>query len=597
MKLTGGEIVVEMLIRHHVPFAFGIPGHGCLALADAFVGREERIKLLGVKQEMSGGHAADAYYRVTGQPLCMFTSIGPGALNTAIAAATAFVDSRALLIITGSAHTHMRGKGLLQEVERTQDDDLAQALRPLVKRSFRVSNVALLASTVKRAFQTMLSGRPGPVHIELPMDIQAQTIEVELPEPYVPGTGGISPGDPQLVARAAEMLATAQRPVILAGGGVHIARAYDELAELAHASGAAVVTTMAGKGCFDETDPLYGWHTGSKGTRVGLELTSKADVLLAVGCRFADETSSSYRHGVSFSIPGTKLIQVDLDPAEIGKNYPVDVGILGDMRGVLPAISAKLEGRTIDRSDFHAHVAKLRTQWLDYVRTLVERELEPPTISRLLSELRQALADDAFVVTSSGNTQAQMLQEFPFSVPGTCLTTGGFSAMGWTLPAAIGAKLARPERQVVALLGDGDFLMTMQEMATAIELGTNVVVVLANNRGWLAISDLQMDAFGLERASGTLFTTPDGQRYTPDFAACAQAFGWHSERVARGDQIADAIGRALDAGKPALVEVMVSEQYPYTGSPAVGWWDVPIPEYLGAEKRQAYEQGKKEEKL
>ena len=165
MKLTGGEIVVEMLIRHHVPFAFGIPGHGCLALADAFVGREERIKLLGVKQEMSGGHAADAYYRVTGQPLCMFTSIGPGALNTAIAAATAFVDSRALLIITGSAHTHMRGKGLLQEVERTQDDDLAQALRPLVKRSFRVSNVALLASTVKRAFQTMLSGRPGPVHI------------------------------------------------------------------------------------------------------------------------------------------------------------------------------------------------------------------------------------------------------------------------------------------------------------------------------------------------------------------------------------------------------------------------------------------------
>ena len=231
------------------------------------------------------------------------------------------------------------------------------------------------------------------------------------------------------------------------------------------------------------------------------------------------------------------------------------------------------------------HVARLR-----------KKNFQPPTISRLLQELRGTLARDAFVVHSSGNTQAQILQEFPFYEPGTCVTTGGFSTMGFAVPAALGVKLAHPRRQVVSVVGDGDFMMTMQELSTAVEFGINTVTVVADNAGWLAIKDLQQDAFGVDRPSATDFLLPNGEPHHIDFAAIAEAFGCHAERADRAEDIAPALARCLKARRPALLDVKVWREFPDSGSPAVGSWDVPVPAYL-KDRRAKYEKDIKKEKL
>lgn len=600
MRLTGGEIIAEYLIRARVPYAFVIPGHGCLGLVDAFLGRQNRIKLIQVKQEMAGVHMADAYYRVTGRPLAVITSIGPGAVNTAIGAASAYVDSIPVLIITGGAHTYLRGKGLLQEIARDHDADFPRMLQPVVKRYWRVDTVRQLPGIIHRAFNLMLCGRRGPVLIDLPMDVQCDAANVRLPEPATRAPTGRVLGDPAEIERAAKLLYSAQRPVILAGGGVAAAGAQAELKKLAELLGAAVITTLMGKGTFAEDHPLYAWHAGSKGTTCGNLLASRADVLLAVGCRFTDETSSSFRHGVSFAIPPTKLIHVDLDPAEIGKNYPVAAGIVGDAKAVLRALHHELSNalryRDYMRQPYFAEILALKEKWLNHVRKLQASNRVPVTISRGLKEIRQVLRPDAFVVTSSGNVQAQVLQEFPFHVPGTCVSAGGFSTMGYSVPGALGVKLAHPRRQVAALVGDGDFLMSMQEMSTAMQYGLNAVLVVFNNCGWLAIKDLQMEAYGPDRAFATDFLDQRGRVYTPNFQRAAQAFGLWAEQVSRPRQIQPALRRALQAKKPALLEIMVNREYPYSGSPAMGWWDVPVPAYL-KERRRKYERARKGEKL
>ncbi len=599
MKLTGGEIVVEYLVKEKVPYAAGIPGHGCLGLVDALMKKKDEISVLQVRQEMSAVHLADGYYRITGKPLAVFTSIGPGAINTAIGLATAYVDSTAVLALTGNAHVHMFGRGVLQEIERTHSANFPRVLEPIVKRYWQAVSVEQLPHIMQRAFSQMLTGRRGPVLVDLPMDVQAASSDVKIPEPEDRKPAARVKADPASIEEAAVLLNSARRPVILAGGGVIAAHAWDELKALAEYLGAAVVTTMMGKSCFPENHPLYGWHAGSKGTTVGNTLCSKADVLLAVGCRFADETASSYRKGMSFSIPPTKLIHADIDAAEIGKNYPVEVGIVGDARTVLADLldgvirSAPRRGRR--KAEYHREIHALRKKWLAAVTKLQNAKRTPPTISRALKELRDELPQEAIVACSSGNAQAQILQEFPFTQPKTLLTTGGFSTMGWALPAAMGAKLAKPDVPVVAAIGDGDFMMTMQEMATAVQYDIPVVVFLLNNSGWIAIKDLQMAAYGEDRGYACDFEK-GGRPYSPDFKKVAEAFGCHAERATKAEAIRPALRRALKSGKPALVEVTVNRKYPHSGSPAVGWWDVPIPTYLKA-RRKEYEKARAEEAL
>ena len=582
MRMTGGEIVMERLIAQGVPYLVGIPGHGCLALIDAALARRDRLKIIQVRQEQSAVHMADGYYRVTGEPLAVFTSIGPGALNCAIGLATAYVDSTAVLVLSGETHTYMHGRGVLQEIERRRPADLPTALAPLVKKAYRPGSPAELDAALEDAFGQMQSGRPGPAFISLPMDVQADDADVELPQPVRVPRGAVQP-DADAVTTGARLLLEAKRPVILAGGGVARSGAERDLLALAEFLGAPVVTTVQAMDCFPADHPLSGRLGGTKGTSIGNALTSTADVILAVGCRFADETASSYRAGVTFSIPPTKLVHLDIDPGEIGKNYPVESGIVADAREGLSALLAAC-GRAFgqrDRasSEYVAEVARLREQWLAETAALRDSDAAPPTVPRFYRELRDVADRDAIIVTSSGHAQACVL-EFPFYEPRTSVTTGGFSTMGFSYPAAMGAKLAASDRQVVAVIGDGDFMMTIQEMATAKQYGIGVVAVILNNIGWYSIRDLQIDAFGEERAFATQFTTPEGEAYTPDFTAAARAFGLRAERVDRPGDVRGALARALAGEGPALVEVMVQREFPYSGSTVSGWWDVPVPAYL-----------------
>jgi acetolactate synthase-1/2/3 large subunit len=361
-----------------------------------------------------------------------------------------------------------------------------------------------------------------------------------------------------------------------------------------------VVTTFQAKDVFPSDHPLYGWLTGSKGTACGIHLCTTADVLLAVGCRFADETASSYLPGRAFSIPPTRLIHVDIDGGEIGKNYPVEVGIVGDARASLRALLACLQAdhprREYEGSPYYEEIQRVRQEWVDHLARWADDSREPMMISSLLKHTRRFLDRNAVVVSSSGNTQAQILQEFPFYEPRTHLTTGGFSTMGFALPAALGAKLARPDRQVVAIVGDGDFMMTMQELATAVQYSLPVVVIVANNSGWVSIKDLQTDAYGPDRVLSTDFLDREGVPYSPNFAEVARAFGAHGERVTRADEVEPALERAFASGGPAVVEALVNREHPYTGSPAQGWWDVPVPAYL-TDRRAEYERLRARERL
>lgn len=599
MKLTGGEIIREYLIKEKVPYFIGIPGHGCLGLVDAFKGKEDKIKILQVRHEQSAAHLADGYYRASGRPLAIFTSIGPGAINTAVGVATSYVDSTAMLVITGDTHTYMFGRGVLQEIERQHNSDFPRILEPIVKRYWQVNRVSQLPHIMQRAFNYMLSGRPGPVLIDLPMDVQSEASEVEIPEPCRHNPRGRMSGSSEEIEKAAHLLINAKRPVILAGGGVITSGAWNELKELAEFIGAAVITTMMGKGVFPEDHPQYAWHAGSKGTTCGNKLASSSDVLLAVGCRFADETACSYRKGVAFSIPPTKLIQIDLDAGEIGKNYPIEVGIVGDaretLRRTLQVLRANRKRKEHKDTSYFNEIQKLKKEWFASLKKFQNPNKVPMTISCFLKELREFLERDAFVVSSSGNAQAQILQEFPFYEPKTFITSGGFSTMGFSLPAALGVKLAYPERQVIAVMGDGDFMMTIQELATAVQYNIPVVTAVLNNVGWQSIKDLQIAALGEDRVIATDFAKDNDDLYTPDFTAIAKGFGAYSKRIERPDEVKDALRKAFASGKPAVIEVMVNRQQAYSGAVA-GWWDVPIPQYL-TERRKKYEKERAEERL
>jgi acetolactate synthase-1/2/3 large subunit len=596
MRLTGGQILAHYLIQEGVPYAVGIPGHGCWAIVDAFADFTDRLTTIQVMHEQSAVHLADGYYRVKGRPLMAFTSIGPGATNTAVGIATAYVDSTAVLLVTGSPHTYMRGRAVLQEIERAQWANFPRMMEPIVKRCWQPSRVDQLPYVLHRAFNQMLSGRPGPVLIDMPMDVQADDADVTIPEPAGHEPQGRPRPDTDSVERAARLLIEARRPVLLVGGGVIAADASAELVALAEHLGAPVVTTWMGKGAIPEDHELNAWSVGDTASTCGNALARTADVLLAVGCRFTDWSASSYRRDVSFSIPPTRLIHVDIDPHEIGKNYPCEIGLVADARAaladLLEAARQATPVRDFHESSYFEEVQRLKQEWEETQRPRRNSNAVPMTQSRAVQELRAALDRSAIVVTGAGLVQGVVRQDFPVYEPRTHLTSGGFSTMGFTVPAAIGAKLAAPDRQVAGIAGDGDFLQTMQEMAAAAMLDLPVLFVVLNNAGWISIKGGQLSNFG--RTIATEFQRRDGSMYTPDFAACARSFGLHAERVDRPDEVAPAVRRALATGGPSLVEVAVAREFPDAGATKTGWWDVPVPTYHH-EQRRRYEAERAEE--
>lgn len=593
MKVTGGEIIVKKLVEEKVPYIIGIPGHGVLGLFDAIRKEEEKgnIKYLQVKHEQASTSIADGYYRIKGQPLAVFASIGPGTLNLNIGLGTSYADSTPFLAFCGDAHTNMSGVGVLQELERYHDSNILRSIEPLTKRCWRAESANQLPRILNNSFKEMMGGRRGPCAITLPMDVQAEYTEKgdllnKQKDFALPGP------DAESVEQAIALMKTAKRPVVFVGGGALYSKAGEKVVALAEKWGAAIVTTLAAKGTVAETHDQYCFHTGSKGTKIGLEITRNADVVLALGTRFADESTCSYRKGVAFNFPDTKLIHVDIDTHEIGKNYTVDVGVISDVAKFVDAVMEKDCDFNVNKA-YLEEIKELRKDWFDYLAKRRASATEEFTISRLIGAMNEALPEDAIISTSSGNTQAQLFQEYCYKKPYCNLTTGGFSTMGWAVPAAMGAKLAAEDRTVVALVGDGDFMMVIQELSTAAQYNIPVIIVLADNNGWMAIKDLQIDVLGKEYAFGNDFER-NNATYAPDFKSIAKGFGINAYSANDEASFKEVLADAMKQNGPSLIHVPVSARHPYSGGEAFGWWDAPVPAYIEG-KRAAFEQGVNEE--
>ncbi len=517
---------------------------------------------------------ADGYFRANGRvPAAVTSSVGPGSTNLATPLATAFVDSSTMVALTGDIQTYLFGMGIFQEIERKNWVDYVNAIGHFAKRAWQVTSVSQLSHVMRSAFRTALSGRPGPVLIDLPMDVQVEKVTSPVPDfrKFMP-QGRIYP-DPEAISKAAKLLLGARRPLIIAGGGVTMGGAGEELAKVAEFVGAPVVGSFRGeaKGGFPSDHPLWGSHTGNVGALVSNSLAKEADVLLAVGLTFSDETTSSYEQGITFNIPPTRLIQIDIDPYEIGKNYPVEVGIVSDSKAGLGSLFSALKdaGRKHpEQSPWLKRYKELRLAWDEEQKKLWGRA--PMGIPNVVRILRDALPRDAMVSVSAGLPQEIMSQQWASYLPRTFISSGGYSTMGFALPAAMGAKLAQPRKVSVAVEGDGSFMMNSVELSTAVEQEIPVVVVILNNYGWVSIRDLQIR--GLKnRVFATEFKRP------PDFEKVAGAYGADYARVEKPEELRGAVRKAVSSKAVSVVETIVDRKFPKSGTFMYGKWDIPTP--------------------
>jgi acetolactate synthase-1/2/3 large subunit len=584
-ELTGGEIIARTLTKYGITHAAGIPGHGVWSLLDGFLRDGSSVELLQVFHEQSAIHMADGFWRSSGRPMAALTSIGPGAANQLMGLATALADSASLISFSGGPATHMRGHGIMQELDRHEFNGFQTAVGALTKRHYEARTVEELPFILHRAFSAMLTGRPGPVHVEVPMDVQAASADVALHELSARLPTGRPYPDPAAIEEAARLLSGARRPVIAVGGGAISAGATPELITLAEALRSPVVVTWQGKSGFPEDHELFAGPIGQTGTTVGNQIAAGADVVLSVGCRFTDWSASSYRKGVTFSLPPGKLIQVDLEPQEIGKNYPVAVGILSDATAALAALNATVTRRGESAAAAQlADLAQLRTKWAEQIAARTNSGDFPFTSQRPLRDLRRVLDRDAFVIAGSGNPQGAVKQSFEVYEPRTYLTSGGYSSMGWAVPAAIGAKLANPTRQVACVVGDGDFLMTAQELGVVAQHSIPVCFVVPNNRGYMSIRGGQRKI--TDRHVISEFARRDGSSYGVDIATVAKGFGVRSWRVESTDELESTLKAAVSADEPTVVEVPTARDA--AGPWVPGWWDFPVPAYITDERQADY---------
>jgi acetolactate synthase-1/2/3 large subunit len=583
-KLTGGQMVVEHLIREGVEKVFAIPGHGNTALLDAFVDRADEIELIPAIHEQGAAHMADGYYRASGKIAAVCTSIGPGATNTLTGVATAFVDSQPLLLITGAVHTYMENHGVLQELDRPHGNNFPRMAEPVVKRWWQPNRVEQIPVALAQAFNTMNEGRRGPVLVDIPQDLQAEYGE------YTPPTGPRRAhhrptGDAQALKAAAALLAGAKRPVILAGGGVIAAEATAELLAVAERLGAPVTHSFQGKGAFPADHDLYAWPCGDMGSISGNGVTTTADVILAVGCRFSDRVTSSYRPGVTFNIPDTKLVQIDIDGFEIGRNYPAEVGVVGDAKSSLATLLDELleigPGEDFRTSAYFAELQDLKRRWEEHLAPMRTTDYLPMTNSRAMVEIRKALPRNGILVTDSSNPANQAFNEFPIYEPRTNIVAGGFSGIGFGVPAAIGAQIGAPDTPVLAMVGDGAFLQTGTELAAAVMHAVPLVIVVLNNGGWEAIKDLQINLFGAEREIVSGWKTPDGKPYFANIADFARSLGATAERIEDPTELAAAVERGFATPGPVVIEAISARELPWTEMHPTGWWDITVPAYHG----------------
>jgi acetolactate synthase-1/2/3 large subunit len=581
--MKGAEIITEYLIREEVPYLVGLCGHGDLGLLDALYDRRDEIRTLSVHHESAAGFIADAYYRVRHEPLATFTSVGPGSANLPVALGSALMDSSAFLAITGNVPTTQFNRAPFQETGRHYQADTPGVLRPYVKRSFQATRADQLPLMLRQAFATMLGGRPGPVHLDVPLDVFVETSAQEVPEPGqwrhgISRRSAAAAGD---VAAILDLLLAAERPLIVAGYGVQNAEAGEELAEFATAAGIPVATSPLGKS--NARSALYLGATGRNGTYQANRAARSADVILALGTRFDDRSTSSWLPGYTYSIPPTRLIQVDVDPAELGRNYPVALGVTANPKDVLSQLSAAIrqhgvvEGgairATVPRRRWLADVAAWAQEWERLTGPNRSSDATPLRPERVLADLRAVLPAEGILLSDVGAHHNWIVQEWEPGGPGTLLQSWGFASMCFGMAGALGARLAAPDKPVVAVVGDGGFLMLPSVVATAVEYGLPAVWLVWNNGGYISIRDQQRGYFGAGRELATSFRlAATGESYTADYAAMARSMGAQGLQVETPGDLGSALKTALDSGLPTVIDVPVEAD---AGQPSAATWQLP----------------------
>jgi len=574
-SMNGADIIVDFLVRQKVPYLFGVCGHGIVGLLDAAFKAQNRIRTISVHHEQAAGHMADAYFKVRHEPVATFTSCGPGSANLVVALAAAMMDSSAFFAITGNVPTSQFNRGPFQETGRFYQGDFPSVIRPYVKRSYQPTRVDMMPLAVRQAWDLMLSGRPGPVNLDVPLNVFVEEDTVT-PPPVAPRIVNGTPGNPAALAAALDMLLNAKRPVIIAGQGVLLAEASAELRAFAERLNIPVVTSPNGKGAISDRDPLAFGAIGRNGSYAANDATKNADVILALGFSFDDRATSAWLDGYTLSIPPSRLIQIDIDPSEIGRNYPADLGILGDAKASLVRLNelaaARIDGARDSTDGWLNRLRRGRQVWNDYQGRLAGSDQMPLRPERLMQALSRALPENAIIASDVGVHHNWIIQLFEALRPRHLLHSWGFAAMGFATSGILGAKLAAPDRPCVAVVGDGSFLMTPHALATAVEYDIPVVWVVWNNQGYVSIRDIQMGMFG-GRELATSFQLDRSQKlHTPDFAMMAKSFGVASHTVTHAGEVEDAIRTAIAANRPYLLEVPVDREIRPIGT---GSWDLP----------------------
>jgi acetolactate synthase-1/2/3 large subunit len=545
MKLTGSKILLESLIQEGVETIFGYPGGTVINIYDDLMGSS--IKHVLTRHEQAAVHAADGYARATGKVGVAIATSGPGATNTITGIANAYMDSIPMVVITGQVPTGLIGNDAFQEA------DLVGITRPITKHNYLVKDVKDLARIIKQAFYIARTGRPGPVVIDLPKDVQVATAKFEYPDTVeLRGYKPTFSGNVRMIEKAVKLLLTAKKPVLYVGGGATLTDAHAELLELAETLQAPVTTTLMGMAILPTRHPLSLGMLGMHGTYYANMAVTNSDVLIALGARFDDRVTGK----ISTFAPHAKIIHVDVDPTSIKKNVRVDLPIVGDLRDVLKKINKILA----EHKDEVAQVNQALKPWLEEIA--VWRKDHPMTYKQsqteikpqfVIEKLRELSNDDAIITTEVGQHQMWTAQFFEFTQPRTFLSSGGLGTMGYGLPAALGAQVAFPERQVIDISGDGSFQMNSQELATLVQYRLPVKIAILNNN-FLGMVRQWQQLFFDKRYSQTCMELPI------DFTKLAEAYGATGLRATRPEEVEEVIKKAFATPGPVIMEFKVSRE-------------------------------------
>ena len=570
MKDLISNQLVKYLEGRGVKHIFGLCGHTNIAVLAAM--EKSSIKFVNTRHEQIAAHAADGYARATNAASVVLSHLGPGLTNAATGVANAALDSVPMVVIAGDVPTHYHGKHPHQEVNLHADASQYEIYRPFVKRAWRVDQPHLFPEIIEKAFALAESGRPGPVLVDVPMDIFSKEIDVALFERLRLNTKTLHKPtiDEDTASEIVRKLVKAQHPVFYVGGGIIRADASAELRELVDHLQIPVAYTLMGKGALPDDHPFVLGMTGFWGTKFINEQCRGADIILGLGTRFSEADCSSWESEYTFNFPPTKLIHIDIDPAEIGRNYPVEIGAVADLKQaltVLNRVARRIVPEGIRRPGVASAIEAFRATFLAANRSFATSDAYPMRPERILADVRDVVPRDTIITTDVGWNKNGVGQQFPVYTPGTIFTPGGYATMGFGAPAAMGAKLALPKRTVIALVGDGGFGQNPALLATAFEEDIAVIWVIMNNYAFGTIAGLEKAHFGT--TFGTVFEK-DGKPWSPDFAAIARAYGVEGVQITAAAQFKPALERAVKSGKPFVIDVVMQNE----PVPTAGHWNI-----------------------